>query len=69
MSTYFQSLLGGTHNEFPLSCHQEYETNDILDSVISEEEVQITLKSLKSNKATGIDGLPPVILFNNHLSL
>ena len=45
------------------------ETDETLDQPIEEQEIRVAIKSLKTNKAPGLDGLPPVIFksFNNQL--
>ena len=58
LAEYFKDL----HNSHPFSAPThcwEYIEDDILDSLISNEEIWSALNSLKVNKAPGIDQLPP----------
>ena len=59
LAEYFKDL----HNSHPFSAPThcwEYIEDDILDSLISNEEIRSALNSLKVNKAPGIDQLPPL---------
>ena len=69
MGDYFKSLLESPSNKLPVNPQPGYESNDILDAPISNEEIKTVLQSLKRNKAPGVDGLPPIVfeLFNNQL--
>ena len=69
MGDYFKSLLESPSNNLSVIPQPEYESNDILDAPISNEEIKTVLQSLKRNKAPAVDGLPLIVfkLFNNQL--
>ena len=68
LAEYFKDL----HNSCSSSVHtynMEFIEDDILDSKISKDEIRSAIKSLKVNKAPGIDHLPPSLFkaFDNSL--
>ena len=70
LRSYFKSLLDCSDiNSSVNPFISLVETDETLDHPIEEKEVRVVIKAMKSSKAPGWDGLPPVIFksFNNQL--
>ena len=70
LRSYYKVLLDTTNIDYNVNpVTSLVETDEALDQPIEEQEIRVAIKALKTNKAPGLDGLPPVIFksFNNQL--
>ena len=70
LRSYYKALLDSIDIDYNVNpVTSLVETDETLDQPIEEKEIRVAITALKTNKAPGLDGLPPVIFksFNNQL--